>query len=75
MATAWGDVTELTDEFGCSKNTNLVTDFTSINNDITGVRESLADFFVPRMSSGRKMESVKIKCRANTPQLTAISNL
>ena len=62
MATARGDIIELTDEFGCSADTSLVTDFNSINNDITGVRESLADFFVPRMTSGRKMESVKIKC-------------
>ena len=62
MATASGDVTELTDEFGCSTDLNLVSDFTSIINDITGVKESRADFFVPRMSSGRKMESVRIKC-------------
>jgi len=62
MASASGDVTELTDQFGCSTDLNLVSDFTSIINDITGVKESRADFFVPRMSSGRKMESVKIKC-------------
>ena len=62
MASASGDVTELTDEFGCSNDLNLVSDFTSIINDITGVKESRADFFVPRMSGGRKMESVRIKC-------------
>ena len=62
MATASGDVTELTDEFGCSTDLNLVSDFTSIINDITGVKESRADFFVPLLSSGRKMESVRIKC-------------
>ena len=62
MATARGEVIEMTDDWGCSADTNLVTDFVSINNDITGVKESLADFFVPRLTSGRKMESVKIKC-------------
>ena len=62
MAAASGEVTELTDEFGCSTDLNLVSDFTSLVNDITGVKESRADFFVPRMSSGRKMESVRIKC-------------
>lgn len=61
LATEAGDLLELTDEFGCSLDRGLVSDFRSELNTITGVKETVARLTVPTIA-GREVESVKIKC-------------
>merc|ERR1712178_46465 len=75
MSTETGDILELTDEFGCSLDYNLVTNFHSTINDITKVKETVAELTVPTIAFGRKIESVKIKCNLvvceqNCPMVT-----
>ena len=41
------EVIQLTDEFGCSLNTNIMENFQSLNNDITGVKEIVSYMTVP----------------------------
>ena len=61
LATEAGDLLELTDEFGCSLDRGLVSDFRSELNTITGVKETVARLTVPTIA-GSRVESVKIKC-------------
>ena len=63
LATEAGDLVELTDEFGCSLDRGLVSDFRSEVNEITGVKETVARLTVPAMKElGARVESVRIKC-------------
>lgn len=62
LATESGDLLELTDEFGCTRDGSIVSNFYSVVNDITMVKETTAQLTVPTIASGRKIESVKIKC-------------
>jgi len=62
LATETGKLLELTDEYGCSLDDNIVTNFHSIINEITEVKETIAQFTVPTIAIGKKIESVKIRC-------------
>lgn len=56
------EVIQLTDEFGCSLNTNIMENFRSINNDITGVKEIVSYMTVPDIALQKNTESVMLKC-------------
>ena len=56
------EVIQLTDEFGCSLNTNIMENFRSINNDITGVKEIVSYMTVPDIALQKNTEGVKLKC-------------
>ena len=63
LATEAGDLLQLTDQFGCSLDTDTVTHWSKpVHNDITGVKETVAQMKVPTIAFGKRIESVKIKC-------------
>ena len=63
LATEAGDLLQLTDQFGCSLDTDTVTHWSKpVLNDITGVKETVAQMKVPTIAFGKRIESVKIKC-------------